>query len=321
MMTMKGWSSIGVLVCSALWSIVTAPALRAQPPVPFDTAYIRTATVGELLRAARVGDSIATARTDFAAGHAVFERLRERLGRPELHDIPLHILADGRVEFSSVLRKQPATALTETEAAALDTLSNVMQQLYPRILTPVVGADTVRSLLDPVIAFHAVLRDRSMLQSREMLHRFERKYGPDAPPRNAAEVVLNFGAQWLPVFRSNSEGWPSRFEMIASYVPTYLRVPLSDGESGAVTVVEVGARAYIWKQGWGGKDGGVLRPGYISFGAVVAGERDGALTSPAKGASRFGAFVGWGDAKVAVIGGSNARLLVTRTFHIVPWAF
>lgn len=308
-------------VAFSLWCVATPRLSSAQVPAAFDTAYVRTATLGELLRSARVGDAIANTQSGFETGHVVLARLIDRLGRPEIQDIKLHVIADGRVEFQTVLRKQPSTSLTPTEAAAIDTLSRIMYQLYPRVLTPIVGNDSVGRLLDPVIALQFVLRNNSMLESREKLHRFETKYGPGAPVRNIAEVVLNYGAQWLPGFRSDGAGWPSRFELITAYVPTYLRVPLSDGVSGAVTVAEVGARAYIWKPGWGGKRGGVLRPAYISFGVVVAGGRDGALASPLKGASRFGAFAGWGDAKIAVVGGQNARLLVTRTFHIVPWAF
>ena len=127
-----------------------------------------------------------------------------------------------------------------------------------------------------------------------------------------------------PLFRNpaatvNNLGPRSRAELIASYVPTYLTIV--DSKARAVTVAEAGVRLYIWRDGWGGKTGGTLRPAYVSFGAVAAGERDGALTSPFHGTSRFGGFVGWGDSRFAVIGGRESRVLFTRRVQIVPWLF
>lgn len=305
----------------AFASLLALTVGQSAAQTPFDSASIRTATIGQLLTSARTGDSIANTQSTFAAGHAIFERLRDRLSRPALREIQLQTIANTHADFTTVLHKQPPSGLTALEAASLDSLARVMQQLYPRLLTPLIGGDSVAVLLNPVVAFQQALRNNSMLNSYEKLNRFERKYGPSAPSRNIAEVVLNFGAQWVPGFRANEDGWPSRVEVITSYVPTYVQVPLTEWKSGAVTVAEVGVRTYVWQQGWGGDQGGVLRPGYISFGMVVAGERDGAMMSPFKGSSRFGAFFGWGDAKIALIGGQDARLLVTRTFHVVPWAF
>ena len=58
-----------------------------------------------------------------------------------------------------------------------------------------------------------------------------------------------------------------------------------------------------------------------SFVAAMAGEADGAVTNPFKGRSRFGAFFGWGDAKIAWTGGRESRVLVTRQVQLVPWGF
>ena len=121
------------------------------------------------------------------------------------------------------------------------------------------------------------------------------------------------------MFAPNREGWPSRAELIASYVPTYLALPRDGGRVQAVTVAEAGARFYLWRDGWG--TGSALRPGFVSIGAVAAGERDGALQSPFEGRSRFGGFIGWGHAKVAVIGGGGTRVLVTRQVQLIPLVF
>ena len=56
-------------------------------------------------------------------------------------------------------------------------------------------------------------------------------------------------------------------------------------------------------------------------GVAVAGDRDGAFVSPLKGTRRIGGFIGWGETKLALLGGSERRLLLTRQFQMVPWVF
>lgn len=308
--------AIAVGVC-----VMTCRPLVAQAPAKFDTALVRTATLGALIRSASAGDSLARFRETSPAAHAFFERMLARLNRPALDSVRLQTLAEQRVGFQTVLRKQHTPVVTATEAAAIDTLATIMAQTLPGALTPTLGRDATARLLDTLEAFNGALRRRSMVESTEKLRRFERKYGKDSPVRNGVEVVLNFAAQWVPLFQPNAEGWPSRVEVIAAYVPTYISVPTTEWKSRPVTVAEVGPRLFIWRKGWGGDKGGVLRPGFVSFGVALAGERDGALNSPFKGTSRFGGFFGWGNAKVAVIGGASPRLLVTHTVHLIPWAF
>lgn len=316
------------LVTSALHAntLLAQPPASATSPDPavrarFDTALVHTATMGDLLQAARVGDATAFTAPEFAAAHAFVLRMLTRLERPAIAHIRLEFIADSRFGFRTVLRKQEPTSLTALEAASLDTLAMIMEQEFPDALTPRVGRDSVTSLLAPLDAFNIARRRQSLMASREKLFRFERKYGPNAPPRNLAEVAANFAAQWIPAFQPGAEGWPSRLELIASYVPTYVTGSLSERTMHAVTALEVGVRVYNWRANWGGAQGGALRPAYWSLGGVVAGERDGAFTSPLKGASRFGAFLGWGDNKIAVIGGRTPQVLYARQFHLVPWGF
>lgn len=306
---------------SFLVSAVFAAAVQAQPVTRFDTALVRTATLGSLVRAGRAGDSLARFRQTDTLAHAFFDRILDRLSRPALDSVKLQLLADHYVSFRTVLRKQKTPLVSPLEAAALDTLAMLMEQSLPGALNPILGRDSTARLLDPLDAFNAARRSRSMAESNEKLKRFERKYGPGSPVRNGIEVGLNYVAQFVPLFQPNAEGWPSRVELIASYVPTYVSVPTNEAKSRPVTVAEVGPRLFIWKPGWGGAKGGVLRPGFVSFGVAVAGERDGALVSPFKGTSRFGGFFGWGNAKVAVIGGHAPRLLVTHTVHVIPFVF
>lgn len=308
--------SLGVSLCCACAVL----PLSAQP-VRFDTSLVRTATLGSLVRAGRAGDSIANFRERSPRAHELFERMFVRLGRPALDSIRLQLLVDEHVSLGTVARKQHTPVISSLEAASLDTLARLMEETLPEPLRAAIGRDGTTQLLGPLDAFNAARRTKSMAESNTKLLRFERKYGPDSPVRNGVEVLLNFAAQWVPLFQPDNEGWPSRVEIIAAYVPTYVSVPTTEFKSRVVTLAEIGPRMFIWKDGWGGKKGGVLKPGFVSFGVAVAGERDGALTSPFKGTSRLGGFFGWGNAKVAVIGGREPRLLVTHTVHVIPWAF
>jgi hypothetical protein len=304
-------------VLALVVALTLNPAVSAQ--APFDTALVRVGTLASLVRAATVGDSLANFRSTALPTHQLFERLLDRLGRPEVHMIPLSVFANRRAALGVVARSKRPNGLTAREAAALDTLARVMEEELPDALTPLIGRDSTSRILDPLDAFNYARRNASIATSLEKLDRFERKYGPDAPRLNGVEVLLNYGGQWLPGFSPGAEGWPSRFELVSSYSPTWLTI--ADERARAVSVAEIGLRSYIWRNGWGGAEGGLLRPGYVSIGLAVAGERDGAMESPLAGEERFGAFVGWGEAKVAFLGGPRSRLVITRQFQFVPFIF
>jgi hypothetical protein len=308
-----------MLAATSATSVLAQPGTSATPApaARLDSARMANATVGTLLASAAAGDSMAGLRTAAPALHAKVTAMQLRLNRPALRALPLSSVATGRATFGVVL-KRSAVVPNAVEGAALDTLARLMEESYPELLRPVLGRDSTTQLLMPVDAFTAALRRQSMAESREKLARFERKYGPGAPSRNVLEVGLNYAAQWVPGFKPNAEGWPSRVELIAAYVPTYIVVPGPGVRANAASVVELGVRSYVWRAGWGGS---VLRPGFVSFGAVVAGASDGAFRSPFRENSRFGGFVGWGGAKVAVLGGKGARVLVTRQVQVLPWVF
>ncbi|MBK8246931.1 MAG: hypothetical protein IPK85_05975 [Gemmatimonadetes bacterium] len=304
------------LLCAVLGIAAT---LGAQQPARFDTALVRRATLAQLLDGARIGDSIAGFRTSSPVVDSMVQSLLRHLDRPELRRLPLHVIGDSRASWGVVGRRTRPVGYTARDTIALNQLAEVVGQEYRDALASKLSRAGIDSLLDPFEAFDVIRRAASKDMSLEKLRRFERKYGPGTPKLNLAEVVLNYGAQWLPAFRPNDEGWPSRHEVVAAYVPTYLTYV--EKEARAVSVLELGVRSYTWNPRWGGRTGGVLRPGYWSIGAAMAGEADGAVTNPFKGRSRFGAFFGWGDAKIAWIGGSERRVLVTRQVQLVPWGF
>ena len=305
---------------------------RAQD-ARFDTALVRTLTVASLLQAATVELEVSGIRSTNATVAAMVDRVVARLNRPAVTQLPLAVVANAveyttegrRAGFSQVARvsrRAVATGLGSGDAADLDTLTRLMPAELRFAMEgrqPPVPDDSVDRILEPLTALNAARLGRSLASSVEKLNRFERKYGPGAPRLNAAEVALNFAAQWIPLFQPDADGWPSRWEVVASYVPGY--ITMVSERATTVTVAELGLRAYIWNRGWGGDGGGVLRPGYVTFGVALAGEGDGSFVSPLQGDQRVGAFVGWGGAKLAWVGGSRSRVMFTRQVQLVPWLF
>lgn len=315
-------------------SVSGAGGIAAQPPTArFDTAAARTYTLGALVEASRNAVRLTRGDPANAALVARVERLLGRVDRPEVARLPLDVLVRSQprqgdtraASFGRVARWQRRAVvpgLGAGDAADLDSLARLTVAELKFAMeggTPPVSDDSVDIILTPYTALQRGELQASIATSLEKLNRFERKYGPEAPRLNLAEVGLNYVAQWVPLLRPNGDGWPSRFELVTSYVPTYMTIV--DEQARAVTVAELGLRSYLWQRGWGGAAGGILRPGYLSFGVAVAGERDGAFVSPMQGKARIGGFFGWGESKIAVLGGSQRRLLVTRQMQLMPWFF
>jgi hypothetical protein len=303
------------------------PLAASAQQARFDTSLVRTFTVAALLTAARTGDSLAGFRSSNPATHQRLQGVIDRLDRPEVLRLPLALVArpervtgstrEARMAFvARAERPANAPGLAEYDGPALDTLAMVMAQELPRALEPLVGEDSTDRLLEPLEAFNFARRSASIAMSLEKLRRYERKYGPGAPRLNGVEVLMNYGAQWLPGFRPNVEGWPGALEVVASYVPAYLT--MVDGKGRAVAVGELGLRRYLWNKDFGNS---LLKPAYLSLGLAVAGERDGAMAWPLRGERRYGAFFGWGEAKIAWVGGNEKRVMFTRQMQLVPWVF
>lgn len=163
--------------------------------------------------------------------------------------------------------------------------------------------------------------DASMTWDRAVLSRMERKYGPQSPKLNGLEVLAAFALQRTPGFRVDpTTHFPGPLEPIIAYTATYLS--RSDGKMRIVGVAETGLRRYVFAESWGGSGvRGWLKPAYISGGLAISGRTDDPLTSPLQGRSRFGAFFGWGELKVAYLFGDDKRLLVTQQIQIIPLLF
>ncbi len=315
-------------VLAAPLSARPATTLHAQPtsqPVPI------SGTVGDLQRAVQSAARVARLADTLPGPNAVLLRHLATLDRAALDTIPLAAVgrewmvatAANRAPFARVARwrtRDPMSLLSAGEQIAIDSVALVSLQLLPELLELRMPEDSVDALLAPISAFDRARRQESLAQSLEKLRRYERKFGPTSARLNVAEVALNFVAQSIPPFRPSADGWPSPLEVVASYVPSYLTV--SDGKATAWTVLEVGARYYVFDPRWGrGGLGGVLRPAHLSAGIAIVNGLGGALREPWRGASRVGGFLAWGDAKLAIVGGDGPNIFLTRQIQLVPWVF
>lgn len=314
-----------------LAGVAGAAPLRAQnTSARFDTARVRTFTLASVIKAAVLEVQVAQPSAAPVPTLDMLTRVIGRLDRPGVRDLPLSAVLDfidstRRAGLGHVARynlRGVDVNLGGGDAADVDTLRRLMAAELRDALearTPAISDDSVDLILEPLTALNFLNLKLSLAVSVEKLNRFERKYGPDAPKLNGAEVVLNYLAQWVPLFQPDDEGWPSRWEVVSSFVPWYLSI--ENGKATSVTAIEGGLRAYLWNRGWGGESGGVWRPGYVSFGVVLVGEQDGTFASPFRDTRRVGAFVGWGAIKLAYVSGPRSRLLFTRQLQVLPWVF
>jgi hypothetical protein len=202
---------------------------------------------------------------------------------------------------------------TDRIVEAIDTITGVTNGILPE-------SALTQQLRDRVNDLHVPGLEAGQQWNLETLRRLERKYGPKSAKLNGIEVLAAYLLQRNSAFGVDATGRPGPLEAVCAYVPTYLT--RSDQKMRAVGVAEVGLRQYIFKQGWGGTGRfAFLRPGYVSYGMAVSGRDDDPMRPPWQGASRFGAFFGWGAMKVAWLAGDNQRVLITQQFQLLPMIF
>ena len=223
-----------------------------------------------------------------------------RLRQQEYHDIVRGPLDSAMTIIGLGLRVRPAmravirTAVGDTANLAFFTVTETARLMFVR-----------------------EARDRSLAR----LANYERKLGLQSPKLNGVEVLLNYAAQrWVPGFAATVTKGPSPLEVITAYVPTY--GTYANRKFVAASASEFGLRHYMFGSDWGATGWrGLLRPAYISAGLIIASNRTGALVAPWDGSSRSGAFVGWGETKVAWVPGRTGALLITRQVQFIPFAF
>ncbi len=318
-----------VITAVASCVVVLATASESGAQAQNDSSLLARAdqyTVGDYCRLASAALADTGVQRALADERALVDVHLERICDARVAAMPLRSLTGrGAASLAAVARlRQPA--FQQLAAVPLDTAMRIVRsRLRSTELRPLVRqalGDSANQRFFTVSETAAQLyvrdaRDRAVAR----VARYERKLGPQSPQLNGVEVLLNYSAQrWVPGFAPSVVRGPSPLEVIASYVPTYATV--SNGDPVAVSASEFGVRRYLFGDAWG-KTGkaGLLRPAYVSLGALVASDRSAALAWPWDGRTRTGVFAGWGQFKVAYIPGRKSAVLVARQMQIVPFAF
>ena len=312
-------------VCAAL--LVVTRALGAQNAA--DKSLLARAdslTVGDYCAAASNAAGKATIRAALADEVALVDAQLTRICDPRVAPLSLRALTGSGSASLAAVGRLREKGLHEALVSPLDTAMQIVRsRLRGADVRPLLRAaigDSASQALTVVSEtanglFVREARDRALVR----LSNYERKLGPGSAKLNVVELLLNYGAQrFVPGFSPSVTRGPSPIELVASYVPTYGTV---EGKKlAAASATEFGARWYLFGNQWG-KDGvaGLLRPSFLSVGALVASDKSGALAWPWDGHTRTGAYVSWGELKVGYVPGRKGAWLVSRQMQVLPFVF
>ena len=311
--------------CATL--VIVTHALGAQSAA--DKSLLARAdsiTVGDYCSAASNAAGNATIRTALADDAALVDAQLARICDPRVAPLSLRALTGGGSASLAAVGRLREKGLHEALVSPLDTAMQIVRnRLRGADVRPLLRAavgDSASQALTVVTEtanglFVREARDRALVR----LANYERKLGPGSAKLNVVELLLNYGAQrFVPGFSPSVTRGPSPIELVASYVPTYGTV---EGKKlAAASATEFGARWYLFGNQWG-KDGvaGLLRPSFLSVGALVASDKSGALAWPWDGHTRTGAYVSWGELKVGYVPGRKGAWLVSRQMQVLPFVF
>lgn len=310
-------------------SVPTTVRAQAAPPAPAGSAVLALAdslTLGDYCKASQNVMALDTVRKLLGARIVEVQSNVDKLCDPRVASFTLRTLTgDQPAAFSAVARRQQeayheaarvplrdVTVLVDRELRSDDDMRRAIRAASPTVAAPFVTVTEVARRL---------FFEEAGARSVKHLANYERKLGPQSPQLNGVEVLLNYTAQrWIPGFAPSIKRGPSPLELIANYVPTYATGV--DKKAVAVSASEFGLRGYLFGDNWGktGKEG-IFKPAYWSLGALVAGDKNGALAWPWDGHTRTGVFVGWGETKVGYISGRKGSVLVTRQMQFIPYLF
>ncbi|MEP6619639.1 MAG: hypothetical protein ABJE47_09995 [bacterium] len=183
------------------------------------------------------------------------------------------------------------------------------------------------SLYKPIDSLGTLVLVLAKANNQDKLRRFEIKYGAASPQLNVAEVGLNYLAQLaLPGFLPSSDGYPTPYEIVASYRTTDLTAAQSTAghlTARVVSTAQLGLRIYDFKEGCGkgSRFADLLNPCQSSLGAFFLPADDAALRRVFGKGSRSGFFLARGKYHVGYVFGDQQRFVFGMDQQIVPYMF
>lgn len=188
---------------------------------------------------------------------------------------------------------------------------------------PPPDTSVITMLNAPIDRLQDLVLKMGIAVNQAKLHRYEVKYGPDAPPLNAVEVLVNAATQWLPTFGPDKNGWTGPNEFILAYRTLEGAVNEKGDSASLVSAGQFGVRHFLWDKPAGTQNSllRLLRPRYTSLGLTITSSADKPLVRPWGAGNRLGAFLGYGEVHAAYIFEKPRRILVGSGKQFIPYAF
>ncbi|MEP6729279.1 MAG: hypothetical protein ABJE10_01510 [bacterium] len=187
--------------------------------------------------------------------------------------------------------------------------------------------DSLNVLYKPVDDFGTEVLVKAKAANQEKLRRFSIKYGPDSPHLNLAEVGLNYlGQLFIPGLLPSEDGWPTPFELVATYRTTDLTAAQSAAghlTGHVVTSAQLGVRMYGFSEtcGKGGRFADLLNPCQSSAGAFVLGREDSPFAKVWGSGARGGVYLARGKYHLGYVVGAEKRVVFGVDQQLVPYLF
>ena len=316
-------------LAAALAGAMIAPALRAQAPAP-STSYTVEDILVSLHRAAleiRFDTVNANANRILDSLTALLRGAKATsLSIPQLVDIIEH----NRAGLAAVARWDPQHYTLWTQPwfdSTITALRQIANTPLANAMPARLASGRVNELLAPIDALGNAIRAAAQANNQEKLRRYEVKYGPGSQRLNAVEVALNYvGQLWVPGLRPSTDGWPSPYELVASYRTTELTATQATNEKLSVRMVsatQIGLRRYNFGDSWGvgGPLKRLLKPADASAGLFLMGPSDEPLARTWGADTRAGAFFGWGTVHAGYVFGTRPRFVIGTGKQVLPYLF
>ena len=308
---------------------MTVAPVRAQTPAP-STTYTLEDILVSLHRAAveiRFDTVNANANRILDSLTSLLRNAKATsLSVPQLVDIVEH----NRAGLAAVARWDPQHYTLWTQPwfdSTITALRQIANTPLANAMPARLASGRVNELLAPIDALGNAIRAAGQANNQEKLRRYEVKYGPASPRLNAVEVVLNYAGQlWIPGLRPSTDGWPSPFELVASYRTTELTATQAENEKLSVRMVaatQLGLRRYNFGEAWGvgGPLHRLLKPADASAGLFLMGPADEPLSRTWGSQTRAGAFIGWGTMHAGYVFGTHPRFVIGTGKQVLPYLF
>jgi hypothetical protein len=308
---------------AALLALTCAASARAQGT---------TATLADIFARLKEGETIVGLATSSPALARRLSGFESYFTSVKAMDLTLDELTDAythrRADLPTIARwDRDAPFLAPGLVDSLVALNIVAHGQLLAALQGRLSRDSLNVLYKPIDDFGTQVLVKAKAANQEKLRRFYVKYGPGSPQLNLAEVGLNYlGQLFIPGLLPSEDGWPTPYELVATYRTTDLTAAQSDAghlTGRVVTTAQLGVRMYGFAEdcGKGGRFVQLVNPCQSSVGAFLMGPRDAPLARVWGSGLRGGVYVSRGKYHLGYVGGAEKRVVIGVDQQMLPYVF